>query len=310
MPTPSDFLTAAKAIVEAEKDNERYTPKIRSDLSSIDDTLANLLSLLAKIEEYVVLGSSTVAGDKRNVAMQNWEAFSAGAHAKPEELRPFIESSPLLDSIYRQGFDITQVYRFSDHQIQLAKGLGDRFPILSDGLKSFRRARAGRIAGDKTILLKCTDESKEFLQFLELNDIATIQRMMIHMPDRSWKQFRIEWFGTGDREREVLVVFSVNSEERAKFLVGEWLNAYVYYIIFDHLTRNRASFELYTDISYRSPADVLHLKGEFDVIGQVANRFVCVECKSGLLGGTRDTILNAVAKITKLTAAMSAVSAA
>lgn len=307
MPAPSDFLNSAKRIIEFYKGREEVAPKLRQRLSLIDVDLEKVIQSLKETEELVILDSRALGEEQPGAAMQVWNDFPAGWHNDQKELGSFVRSSPLLDSFFRKGIDITKVYKFSDDQIQFAQKVGNQFPEFSGGLRELRRARSGENRGEKKFNLKCVAENGEFLRFLEGNDVATVKLLRIHRPDGA-KFFRIEWFKNNERDTDVFTVFSVNNPTRFTFLEGEWLNAYVYYIILDHLTRNRAIFELYTNVSYKAPADVIRFAGEFDVIGQVRNKLVCVECKSGISLIDRNTISNVIDKISDLRTVVNSVS--
>jgi hypothetical protein len=93
--------------------------------------------------------------------------------------------------------------------------------------------------------------------------------------------------GNGRPETELLVVYGKRDAASFQFLKGEWLNCYVYDIIDDQLRRHEVAYELYTDVSYSAPPDVIRAASEFDVIGRFRDKVVCVECKSGRLDAKR-----------------------
>src|SRR6202035_2426863 len=308
MALASDLLAAAKRIIDFYKEKADVAPRIRDRLSTIESDLGKLLDFVKETEGFVVLDSSLFEKPKSNGGMEVWNGMPPGMHSDTAEIREFINVSPLLDSLFRKGIDITKFYKFSPSEIQLARSLGDRFAEFSGGLSELRRARDGRKEPEKTFLMKCMEENGRFLEFLQKEGIGRVDQCRIQKDDK-WKPFRLEWFRNNEKETNVHIVFSVKDQAAFRLLRGEWLNAYVYNIILDHLTRNRASFELYTDITYRAPADVIRVIGEFDVIGLFQNKLICVECKSGrVTSGKNDTLEAVVEKIADLQKAVGSVS--
>lgn len=308
MPAPSNLLETVKQIIALHKSGKELAPRMRDTLAVIEASLSDLITKLKEIEEYVVLDSAALEEEESQAAMQLWRQLPAGVHNNAEKLRPFIESSPLLDSLFRKGFDVISLRKFTKAEVRLAKTIGDKFSEFSGCLRACRRARDGQTTGEKSILIRAEIDNGEFLRLLEREDIATLRRLLQKRPQGAWAPFEIEWFKNDERDKEIIAVFNINNIERFRFLQGEWLNAYVYHIIFDHLTRNRADFELYTDISYQPPADIMRVPGEFDVIGKVGNKLICVECKSGIILNERNTLSKVTEKIGALQDAVNSVS--
>jgi hypothetical protein len=308
MALASELLAAAKQIIDFYRERADVAPKVRERLSVIETDLGKLLDFVKETEGFVVLDSSLLEKPKSNGGMEVWNALPPGQHSDTGKIHQFIDASPLLDSLFRKGIDITQFYKFSSSEIQLARSLGDRFAEFSGGLSELRRSRDGRKEFEKTFLIKCMEENGRFLEFLQKEGIGRVEQCRIQK-DGVWKPFRLEWFRNNEKETNIHIVFKVKDLAAFRLLRGEWLNAYVYNIILDHLTRNRASFELYTDITYRAPADIIRVVGEFDVIGLFQNKLICVECKSGrVTSGRSDTLETVVAKIADLQKAVGSVS--
>jgi hypothetical protein len=307
MAVPSEIMQAAKMIIEAYRDKSDIGPKLRDRLAQAAVELEKVTSELIDLESFISLDSSILGkGKQAATGMTIWEELSPGMHREPSELEQFINTSTLLNSLFKKGIDITKIYKFSPEEVQLARKVGDRFSDLSFGLREVRRGRDTEKQDEKSMLFKCTPDSGEVLRLLESNSIGSVERMRIKKDDK-WKPFRMEWFRNNDSDAVVLTIFKVQDVAKFRFLQGEWLNAYVYNIISDHLRRNQATFELYTNVSYRAPADVIRVAGEFDVIGLVQNKFICVECKSGRIAN-EDSISSIGLKISDLRTAVDSVS--
>jgi hypothetical protein len=127
---------------------------------------------------------------------------------------------------------------------------------------------------------------KEALLDLEKRGVVNGRRLLSRNKLGKWTPFELKWL-RDDPETDLLVVYEKKDPSRLQFLKGEWLNAYVYDIIEDQLRRHEVAFELYTDVSYKAPSDLIRAASEFDVIGRFRDKVVCVECKSGRLDADR-----------------------
>src|SRR5262249_22508353 len=143
--------------------------------------------------------------------------------------------SPLLDSLFRKGIDFRKIRKFSTDEIEFSKRVGDRYLEFSGGLRAIRRARTGEGDNEQSCLISGGREDKVFLDFLEANKVAKLTKTLFR-PDGNWRLFKKEWFGDRNARAEVLAVLTLPEKPVLfRLLQGEWLNAYVYSIIRDHL---------------------------------------------------------------------------
>jgi hypothetical protein len=306
MPYPSEMIENALRVIEKAATREDFGPKIKDRISNIQSELKNIVKLTKELEELVVLAPEQA---ELPSGMERWKQFPAGAQHEKDKLLPFVQSSSLLDSLYRKGIDIYKIYKFNGREIGAARRVGDKFSEFSEVLSALRRSRkSDEKADERTALLPCNPESAEFVKFLETEKVLEFKKFLIKSKEEQWKPFKREWFSKR-QETSVLAVFTIKDAEALRFLQGEWLNAYVYNIMQDHFSRNQAKFELYTNVSYRAPADVIRIAGEFDVLGRLGNRLICVECKSGRLLTDNGVIASVVTKISDLKKAIDFASA-
>ena len=306
MTRPSELMENALKMIEGAAARTDLGPKIKDRISAIRHDLTNVIQSSRDLEELVVLEQ---VEPEMPSGMELWNKFSPGLRSDPKQLQPFVKSSFLLDNLFRKGIDIHNVYKFSNDEIKSARRVGDKFSEFSEVLSGFRRLRKSEERDDeRTALVPCGPESGEFIKFLETSKVLKFKKFLIRTKENQWKPFKIEWFSSR-QETPVLAVFTIKDANRLRFLHGDWLNAYVYNIMQDHFSRNQAKFELYTNVSYRAPADVIRIAGEFDVLGRLGTRLICVECKSGRLMAENGVIGSVIAKITDLKKAIDFVSA-
>jgi hypothetical protein len=280
---------------------EDLGPKVKEQLEKIRISLQDAAERTKEVEQLIKLETAQA---ELPSGMEHWIKFKPGPQRDRAELERFVRSSSLLNNLFRKGIDIHNAYKFSKDQFQLARQVGDKFSAFSGPLSGLRRNRKDdEKPEERTALFPCEPESGEFARFLEKSNILKFKKFLIRNKEDQWKPFKVEWFSKS-QDTSVLSVFQVTNPESLRFLQGEWLNAYVYTIMQDHFSRNQAKFELYTNISYRAPADVIRIAGEFDVIGRLGNRPICVECKSGRLLNESGLISSIVGKITDLKKAL------
>jgi hypothetical protein len=305
MPLPSELMDNALQIIERAASRTDLGPRIKDHLALIQRDLNNAIKIAREVEELVVLEPAQA---ELPSGMERWHKFSPGAQRDPKQLLAFVRSSSLLDGLFRKGIDIYNIYKFSDEEFRSAQKVGDKFAEFSEVLSSLRRHRKSDEREDeRTALLPCGPESGEFVKFLETSKVLKFKKFVIKNKENQWKPFKVEWFSRR-QDTPVLAVFTIKDADGLRFLQGEWLNAYVYNIMQDHFSRNQAKFELYTNVSYRAPADVIRIAGEFDVLGRLGTRLICAECKSGRLLAENGVIASVIAKIADLKKAIDFVS--
>ncbi|HEY1631178.1 MAG TPA: DUF1887 family CARF protein [Rhizomicrobium sp.] len=305
MAAPSDLLSDAKKILDERRAKYDVTPKLRARLQAVSDRLGALVIAVKEIEELIVLDPDAANAPRIRAARGLWMKMAAGT--QPGGLEAFVRTSPLLGALFREGFNFTQLRKFSDAEIAFAKQVGDRYAAYSAGLRELRRAKtAGNKNGPVRWVLKCTVDNGAWLAFLVQQNIIKLETLVLLEPGGTQTAIRPAAMADKDSDRDVVATYTVNNAARYGLLGGEWLNAYVYNIVNDHLLRNCDAFELYTDVSYQTPSDVARMAGEFDIVGLFGNKLLCIECKSGNLD-TRATLRPLAEKTKLLRDAMSTV---
>jgi hypothetical protein len=78
----------------------------------------------------------------------------------------------------------------------------------------------------------------------------------------------------------------VTDLDKHQFLCGDWMTAFTYHVMKDHLTRNAIAHEIFAKVHYTAPVDVIASSSDFDVIALVGRIALCLECKSGTINRT------------------------
>lgn len=291
--TPSVILSEARDLLAQVSKRKGHTAKVSSELAAAGEAVGLLIEKLSALEAYVDLAPQDDTSESVQAAMGAWDALPWGATTAPNLLKAFAGASPLVKAFYKRGFDITKIYRFAEDRVTLARKVGDSYEDSARSLAGLRRARAN--GNERSFFLQQGRGGEAFLALLESEGILEAKHLSVSKGG-AFKPFKRDWLKAGKPTGEVLLRAKLLDPAAFTFLNGEWLNAYVFSIIRDQFSRSEQPFELYTDISYQPPRDVVKTAGEFDVLGRVGSNVICVECKSGHLDPSRGDIKRLVQK--------------
>lgn len=283
----SEKLKEAITAIRALAFRKEVGAQIRLELGDLAGQVEVQADRLAEIEDLYALDFGDDINPHVLAAARLWEQTPPGRIRDPQ-LAAIRSASPLLGSLYRKGIDFIQAYKFSEIEVALSREIGSNYSELSASLASFRRSsRPVPDKGEMKALVPLRRSLDRLIRMFETKGVLRIKRIMVKARTGNWTPFKREWIRDGSESQQVLLVYEKMDIGLARLVEGEWLNCYVSHIIFDQLSRNMVPFELYTNLSYRAPADLIRAAGEFDVIGRMRDTVVCVECKSGRLDAKR-----------------------
>lgn len=284
----ADAIRAIQAFAARPEVGKRIKPELDEMATRIEQDRARL----AEIEDLYAIDFGSDVDTGIAEAMKLWEMAIDGKIVG-QALLPIRKVSPMLSALYLKGIDIKSAYKFSADQSALARELGTRFDEAADILRAFRsEKRNPKDPTEWSMLVPMRRSVKNILLDLEKRGIIEGRRVLVRKQDH-WTQFDLKWL-RDEPETLLLVVYARTDPGAVHFLRGEWLNCYVADIIRDQLSRHEIAFELYTDVSYSAPADLIRAASEFDVIGRFRDTIVCVECKSGRLDAERGDFANLI----------------
>lgn len=286
MKSGSEKLAEARDAVAALAERKEVGKAIRPELKEIVERIEEIRARVSEIEDLYAIDFGSDVDGKIAEARRLWEAAPEG-RLRGQELLPIRRASPLLSTLFLKGIDLQQAMKFSQEERELAQWIGTRFDGMSDLLRAFRREKRNpKDATEWSAIVPMRKSLKPALLELEKKGIINGRRILCRNAKSKWMPFQLKWL-RDEPETDLLLVYEKIDAARLHFLKGEWLNCYVYEIIDDQLRRHEAAYELYTDVSYRAPPDVIRAVSEFDVIGRFRDKVVCVECKSGRLEAER-----------------------
>ncbi len=286
MKAGSEKLAEAKEAIAAMAARREVGPRIREELAALGTSIEEIRARVAEIEDLYAIDFGSDVDAKIAEARRLWD------EAAPERLHgpgllPIRRASPVLSALFLKGIDIKAARKFSDVEIAFAQWIGTRFDMMSDLLRAFRREkRSDKDPSEWSAIVPMRKSLKTALPDLERRGVIDGRRILVRNKERRWTPFDLRWL-RDEPETEMLLIYGKKDPALLQFMRGEWLNAYVYDIIDDQLMRHEVPYELYTDVSYSAPQDVIRAASEFDVIGRFRDTVVCVECKSGRLDAKR-----------------------
>lgn len=287
MKSGSEKLAEARDAVAALAAYKGVGKTIRPELAELVERIEAIRERVAEIEDLYEIDFGSDVDSKIAEAGRLWREAPAERLHGPT-LLPIRRASPVLSTLFVKGIDIKASRKFSDAEIDFAQWIGTRFDQMSDLLRAFRREK--RNDKDPTEFSAIVPMRKSLdgalVDLEEEWGVIDGRRILVRSGERKWIPSKLSWL-RDEPETEVLLVYEKKDPALLEFMKGEWLNAYVYDIIDDQLMRHEVAYELYTDVSYVAPQDVIRAASEFDVIGRFRDTVVCVECKSGRLDAKR-----------------------
>jgi hypothetical protein len=213
-----------------------------------------------------------------------------GTHAYEK----LISRSETLRAIYGTGINIPSITKFSDEEIRLAKGFGNRYLEFHSLLRTFSASINSDPRRSKSIFTQVTNAELEEKFFSMLKEFNVIDELKVYLYVHKESRYVDSNFeilknlSMRGRHNRTRIDFNLKNPQYLDLIRGHWFNAYAYHVIDDHLARNHFDYEIYTRVSYTAPADIIRSGGDFDVIAMVGSKVLLVECKSGELKKERD----------------------
>jgi hypothetical protein len=282
----SEKLADARDAILALQGQPAVGKTIRTELGDLAASTETIRARVAEIEDLYAIDFGSDIDDEIQTAARLWREAPAG-RILGQDLFSIRRASPLLGTLFRNGIDLKYARKFSDAEMDLARWIGTRFEDMSDLLRAFRKEkRSAKDPSEWSALVPMRRSLRNGLLELVERGIIEGRRLLCKTKKGTWAPFELSWL-RDEPETELLVVYRKKDQAAHTFMRGEWLNCYVYGIIEDQLSRREVPFELYTDVSYSAPPDVIRAASEFDVVGRFRDTVICVECKSGRLDAPR-----------------------
>lgn len=291
MPNPIDQANKLLSQLSRVLEEIPMAPKWKEMIEDMTRQSATMIENLKHIHTEIVPLDLREAAKQHAQNFEFYKGLPGGfiQRGEPAYERLFTQSATLQE-LYRAGFDMPNMRKFSDEELAFAKELGEGFQEWNEPWHDFMmsvqhgddyRQPNGRFLEGWNrflgLLKKWTvisDYQGFFKDFRKKEFVpAPMSRLLKINPENV---FRFEWQkGTVDFD---------------SLISGHWFSAFAYSIIVDHLKRLSSDYELYTLVSYSAPKDVIRSSGDLDVVARAGGKILMIECKSGTLKrvGNRD----------------------
>lgn len=288
MANPIQAAKELHKLLELVRDTVKMAQKPREKvLSALDKTN----EIIAALEDIHVNNVPLDIKDGDGNLAQNlecWKSTTPGVlKAGTPAYQSLISNSETLKALYATGIDLPSITKFSDQEIKLAKGLGDRFQEFYAPLRDFAASlnhhprKAGKISSN---VQHAALNDRFFGMLKEFGVVDDYAISLFLIKSNKWVNLdfnRLPYLK--GKTNRIRIDYALSNTQYQDLIRGHWFNAYAYYVIDDHLERNQFDYEIYTRVSYTAPADIIRSAGDFDIIAMVGSQVLLVECKSGEL---------------------------
>lgn len=212
-------------------------------------------------------------------AREQWRALPPGRRPGADpDVAKLLQVSPTLDAMHKGGVDLLSFYKFDAERCALASTIGDAF---RDWQFCWDRFKNGLARGESKFELQAQDfeAARGFLDaMIRAEVIASYETWMYSHRDKGWDQINPKRIRHLNPRQPIGIKFDLIKGGLSSFVGGDWLTAYAFQIIDDHLSRNDFDYEIYTQVRYEAPPDVLRVSGDFDVLTRAGQKALLIEC--------------------------------
>jgi len=272
-----------------------FTGRTEQALKACQEKAAEICVIIEEINTNILSLDAIIPQTRFKENLKFWEKQKAGSITN-QDLVPLRYHSKTLDTLYRKGFDITKVYKFSSVEDSIAKIMGSintSNPDIINRLKKEYDVTNDEMGGlDFSYLVK--NKIFKLIGIFEKNGLIIAPPTYYKKNNDNWVVIKKEDLSKNNRYH-VTFQKQLNNEDKQysngnikQFVTGDWFNSWVYQVTVDHLKRNLFDFEIYTKVEFNAPFDIAKTSGDFDIIAMVKNKILCIECKSKQKIGEED----------------------
>lgn len=272
--------------------------KTIAELNEYAEQIGVLQNSLTDIEERY---DWSIGGGHDDDIRKSFEAWNAQTPGQSVDISTHAKNSPLLRGFYQKGVDFKRSRIFSPEEEKFSKDIGDNYDRLNNILTGIRSARE--------LTTRENDTTKRFSALVQqrkglfstlnlLNPAIKIIAIQVKTKEGKWVPAKSEYMR--ESEQPTRAIFEIRDRNFYDLIFGHWMTCYVKNTIKDHLERNNKVFEIYANVSYSAPRDVIRSSSDFDVIGMSGESIFCIECKSGRFDPERGDITNIAERITDI----------
>jgi hypothetical protein len=271
--------------LEAINSNLRLSSSAREEyISSSIKQLSEIVAKLTKLDKIIPLtlneSSKKVSKirDFINGLTERVIDFSL------EKYKTIITNSPSLNTLQSCGLRFESFTKFTNLEFKAAEIIGDNFGVIETTMSQIRTS----YKEEKYITFTFFnfDCMFDLLKILAENNCIEITKSCTKKKNENYIDCDFRALqGLIDRNTIIKIYFNIINNDNLDrfFLLGIWFNVYTHKVLDDHLSVNGQSFELFDKVVYYSARDVVTLRGDFDIFGEVDEKILLIECKSGKL---------------------------
>lgn len=282
MKSASDILRECQETIAKMQKHPGVGKAIIAELGDISRSVEPSMARLAEIES---LYDWSIGGDREEEIKRSFAEWNAMQPGKAVDISGHAKNSPLLRGFYQKGVDFKRSRIFTPDEEKFSEVIGKNYDKVHDIVSTINRARDLENGKFSALVRQRQGLFKELGFFKDAIDLVGVQ---IKTKEDRWAPAKSEWMRDSDQQTRFL--FKKKNPALHALLMGHWMTCYVKNIIKDHFERNNKIFEIYANVSYDAPPDVIRSSSDFDVIGMTGDSIFCVECKSGRIDEKRNDV--------------------
>lgn len=275
-----DLLGELSDILKRTREQGSLGPVVVDQLEEAMRTADLLASQLAEVQGMVVLVEVRQDDLDMDAARGLWETLDVDRSLTG--IQELISLSPTLSALHKAAVSIESAHRFSDERIRLASTIAELTASCPQYVSMLHDGRP-QASASFSIRSDAVDAMSKVLRALEQAGATQGFSIKGQVKPKGGKPFwvPIEKHKFPKSAGSWIVNRGAVASEFAAFLDGDWLTAYAYGIARDQFLRDGQSFEIYSKVQYRLPADLGGGQSDIDVLIRTADLLLCIECKSG-----------------------------
>ena len=265
-----------------------FTGRTERDLKACQEKAAEICVIIEEINTNIVSLDAIIPKARFRANLEFWENQTTGAITH-KDLVPLRYHSKILETLYRRGFDINKVYKFSLVEAEIARLMGSLNTTNSTLISHVKKQYdvTNEEMGSLDFSYQIRNKIFKLIGTFEKHGLITEPPTYYQKNAQSWIKVEKEGFSKNYRQCNVVFKKQLSNEDRKysngnikQFVTGDWFNSWIYQVTVDHLKRNLFDFEIYTKVEFTTPFDIAKASGDFDIIAMVENKILCIECKS------------------------------
>ena len=221
-----------------------FTGRTERDLKACQEKAAEICVIIEEINTNIVSLDAIIPKARFRANLEFWENQAAGAITH-KDLVPLRYHSKILETLYRRGFDINKVYKFSLVEAEIARLMGSLNTTNSTLISHVKKQYdvTNEEMGSLDFSYQIRNKIFKLIGTFEKHGLITEPPTYYQKNAQSWIKVEKEGFSKNYRQCNVVFKKQLSNEDRKysngnikQFVTGDWFNSWIYPVSYTHLT--------------------------------------------------------------------------